>query len=144
MEDPKIYQGDEPYLAASFDLADRDLALPVLTWLSDDGIRIWYNDMRPQDALAQKIAQRISSCSCFVAFLSESYLKNEAYCSEVMFARQQHRSILLIYLEPVKLEPGMALRLGRFPSVYLCAYSNVLDFFQRLGEIDILTQLQKK
>ena len=67
-----------------------------------------------------------------IAFISPNYLKSSNCRDELNYARDEEKERLLIYLENVKLTPGMAMRMNRIQAIHQYAYSKQSDFYEKL------------
>lgn len=125
-ENVKAYTGDKPYIFISYAHKDSEQVLAVIRRLQNDGYRVWYDEgIAPGTAWDQNIAEHLHGCTCFLSFISASYINSSNCRDEMSYCRKNGKSALMIYLEKVELSSGMKMRYGRFFSVF--KYSSTED-----------------
>ena len=130
---PIPYEGNEPYIFISYSHRDSARVLPIVDHLINSGYRVWYDQgIEPGTEWDEMIAAHVENCSCFVAFLSENYLGSNNCKDELNFARDLEKERLTIYLDPVTLSRGMAMRINRLQAVFRYQYTSDADFYQKL------------
>ncbi len=118
MERPIPYKGDEKYIFISYAHKDSHLVWPIVRQMQNDGYRVWYDEgIDPGTEWDENIAEHVCGCDYFIAFLSKNYLASENCKDELNYGRDLGKHQLLVYLQPVRLPQGIALRIGRCESV---------------------------
>lgn len=64
------------------------------------------------------IAERLSRCHLFIAFMTKSYSISENCLDELFFAREQCRNRLLVYLDDTEVSKGIRMRYCRRQALY--------------------------
>ena len=112
------YKGNKPYIFLSYSHKDTKRVMPIIHRLQQDGFRVWYDDgIDPGVEWDEYIASRVSGCGCFLALMSANYLASDNCRDELKFGRDIKKPQVLLYLESITLPSGMAMRLGRCPSI---------------------------
>ncbi len=115
---PIPYKGDRPYIFISYAHKDSHLVWPIVQQMQNDGYRVWYDEgIDPGTEWDENIARHVADCDYFIAFLSKNYLASENCKDELNYGRDLGKHQLLVYLQPVRLPQGIALRIGRCESV---------------------------
>ena len=133
MESPlKPYEGAEPYVFVSYSHKDSEKVFAILQRLQSEGLRIWYDKgIEWGSEWPDYIAEHIHNCRCFMTFHSINS-KNSRNCKqEIYFAVKHEKDILSIYLEEVKLNPGIEMQLAPFQATYFYQYpaDKMEDFY---------------
>lgn len=133
------YMGDEKYIFISYAHRDADEVMPILTRMSADGYRFWFDaGIDPGTEWDENIARHINECGYFIAFMSKNYIASSNCKDELNYARDLEKQRVIIYLEEVTLPYGMAMRINRLQSVFKHKYTNVEDFYRTLYSSDNL------
>ncbi len=139
------YEGNLPYAFVSYAHADGEAVGALFQDMARSGLRLWYDDgIEGNVEWDERLSQKIRNSACVLALVSENYLKSDNCLDELKYAREQKRNVLMIYLEPVTLTGGLAMRFNRYQALmrYECAGRE--DFLQRLtrsrGVADCLGQ----
>ncbi len=107
------YEGEQPYLFASYAHADADKVLPVLTALHERGFRVWYDEgIEVGSEWPECIASHLEGASLALVFLSEAYLRSDNCRRELHFALTRRIRTVNIFLEPTALTPGVEMQVG--------------------------------
>ncbi len=129
----KPYNGDENYIFVSYSHKDSDRVHPIINRMLSNGFRVWYDEgIDPVTEWDENIADHLKRCVGILAFLSENYLRSENCRDELNYARDLEKGRLLVYLEPVELPAGMAMRLNRIQAIHIYKYKDIADFYYEL------------
>lgn len=129
----KPYDGEDPHIFVSYAHRCRAEVLPVIARMQKDGYRVWYDEgIDPGTEWDENIAVHVEKCTVFLAFLSREYLDSDNCRDELNYARDLKKSLLLIYLQEVKLPSGMALRLNRLQAIHKYTYTDEEEFYEKL------------
>lgn len=108
-----------PFIFISYSHKDSDRVCPIIERLKKEGFNVWYDDgIEPGSEWDENIANHISQCGYFIAFISENYLGSSNCKDELNFSRDLNKDRLLVYLEEVALSGGMAMRMNRNQAIY--------------------------
>ena len=134
MADSEIqpYQGNEPYIFISYAHRNREDVLAVAARMQAEGCRVWYDEgISPGTERAEHIAERLTGCDYFIAFLSPEYLESANCLDELNVARDKEKNRLLIYLSNITLPGGISMRVNRLQAIhkYACGQE---EFYKRL------------
>ncbi len=115
----KSYEGDDPYIFISYAHADAETVLPMIQKLQQDGFRLWYDEgIIGNVDWVDEIAEHLSRCHLFMAFITKGYLMSENCLDELFFAREQCRNRLLVYLDDTEVSKGIRMRYCRRQALY--------------------------
>lgn len=130
-----IYNEEKPYIFISYAHRNSEKVVPILKQLQQDGYNFWYDEgIEPGSEWDEFIANKISNCGYFIAFVSNAYIQSKNCKDELNYARDLDKELLLIYLEEVILPAGMAMRLNRIQAMnwYLYKGNTLADAYQKL------------
>ena len=135
-EEPiRPYKGEKSYLFISYSHRDAELVYPIIRHMQGLGLRVWFDEgIVPGKEWDDYVAERVLECDAMIAFISPNYLKSSNCRDELNYARDVEKERLLIYLENVKLTPGMAMRMNRIQAIHQYAYSKQSLFYEKLME----------
>ena len=139
-----IYEGPYDYLFISYAHADAERVLPIMKRLSEDGVRLWYDDgIEIGSSWDDNIAHHLKNAKGVVLFFSENYFKSSNCKDEANYARDLGKDQIIIQLEETQIPAGMEMRFNRIQSVsvtddaelmYKKIYaSSVLKHCRRIG-----------
>lgn len=124
---------DNPYVFISYAHANSDVVLPTVQAMKNSNINVWYDEgIVAGSEWPEFIAEKVVSCSKFVLFVSNAYLKSQNCKRELNFAISRKKEILTIFMEPVNLSPGMEMQLGTYQAIYRTRYPSAQAFFDSL------------
>ena len=131
------YTGEEDYIFVSYAHRNIEKVFPIIRWLQQDGYRIWFDEgIDPGTEWAENIASHLEGSSFLIACMSPEYLESTNCCDELSYAREMNRPILLIYLEPMKLEGLFRMRYMTCPAVEAPLPEHVEAFLKAVGETE--------
>jgi len=114
----EAYTGKEPYLFASYAHVDGEIVYPELTYLHEQGYRIWYDEgIDPGNEWPEEVAKALASASHFIVFISPNAVNSRNVRNEINFAINNQKPFLAIYIKETELPPGLALRMGDIQAV---------------------------
>ncbi len=135
-----LYEGQEPYIFASYAHKDAARAVPVLEYLQQQGFRLWYDaGIEAGSEWPENIARHLVNSACVVALVTGNYLGSRNCCEELHFARNREKKVLLVYLEDVVLPLDLELRLGLAQALFYSRYKGAADFLQSLAGAQLLS-----
>lgn len=141
MKLPSPYQGNEKYIFISYSHKDTSRVGDIICRLSEQGYRVWYDSgIVPGSEWDENIATHIENCGCFIAFMSDNYLKSNNCKDELKYARDLEKDMLVIYLEKTNPSSGIKMRINRIQSVSKYAYESDKDFYEKLFSVACLEQ----
>lgn len=119
MEGPfPAYRGDEPYVFVSYAHGDSALVYPEIQWLKDQGFNIWYDEgIAPGHEWRDELAERISSSSLFLFFVTPASVSSEHCRRELNYAIDVGIPLLAAYLRETELPGGMQLSLNSVQAI---------------------------
>ena len=127
------YEGNLPYAFVSYAHADGEAVAGLFQDMARSGLRMWYDDgIEGNVEWDERLSQKIRNSACVLALVSENYLKSDNCLDELKYAREQKRNVLMIYLEPVTLTGGLAMRFNRYQALMRYECAGRADFLQRL------------
>ena len=119
------YNGDEPYIFASYSHRDKDRVFKILRLLQRRGYRIWFDEgIDPGTEWEDNIAEHLAAAGYLLPFFSANFFGSQNCNDELFFARELGMNILPVYLEDVELDAGIAMRFGRKQALFYHKYNN--------------------
>ena len=143
----KPYEGKEPYIFVSYCHKDSPKVFDIISKLQAAGFRIWYDKgIEWGSEWPDDIAKHICDCKLLMAFHSENSKLSQNCKHEIYFSIKNNKDILSVYLEDVKLNPGVEMQLAPFQAIYFYQYqiNEQEDFYKKLLRTEILQACQKK
>ena len=108
----KAYDGDKPYVFASYCHDDKKRVLPIIGSLLEEGYRVWYDGAIPPTAEWRKVINHhIQDCAVFMVFVTRASMESAEVVKECNYAINLHKKLHIIYLEDVpdsRLDKGIA------------------------------------
>ncbi|MDO4808063.1 MAG: toll/interleukin-1 receptor domain-containing protein, partial [Coriobacteriales bacterium] len=136
---PKVYEGDQPFIFVSYAHADRDVVLPIIATLVDEGYRVWYDDgIQLATHYPSYIADHVYGCESFVVFVSRKSLESSWCNNETNYALDLEKRMLPIYLENVELTRDLQMRMGHLQAIHWYKHDSYGQFYKKLFEVKIL------
>ena len=124
---------EKPYVFVSYAHADKEIVMPTINAMTSNGINIWYDGgIEAGSEWPEYIAEKVISCTRFILFVSDNYLKSQNCKRELNFAISRKKEILSIYLHDVELSPGMEMQLGTYQAFFRNRYATNELFFHAL------------
>ena len=124
---------DKPYVFVSYAHADKEVVMPTINAMKAHNINIWYDGgIEAGSEWPEYIAEKVISCSRFILFISDAYLKSQNCKRELNFAISRKKEILSIYLHDVELSPGMEMQLGTYQAFFRNRFATNELFFAAL------------
>jgi formylglycine-generating enzyme required for sulfatase activity len=139
----EAYQGEEPYVFASYAHKDAALVYPELTQLNDAGFNIWYDEgVDASSEWPEEIAKAVIGCAVFIVFVSPRATQSVNCRNEINLALNKSKPFLAIYLEETELPPGLELRMGDLQAIL--RYKLPVDRYQKKTHDSLNLLLGKK
>ncbi|HUT33916.1 MAG TPA: response regulator [Planctomycetota bacterium] len=115
----EAYDGDKPFLFASYAHADTPAVYPELLYLHQQACRIWYDEgIAPTSKWPDEIARAILKSSSFLVFLSPNAVQSQNVLNEINFAIRRRKPFLAVYLTETELPDGLDLMTGIVQAVH--------------------------
>ncbi len=122
-----------PYIFISYSHRNNEKVFQILDRLYKERYNIWYDiGIVPGTDWDTNIAEHISECTYFIAFISEEYLASSNCRDEINYARDIEKKMVLVYLSEVSLPSGMSMRLNRLQAIHRINYPDDEAFYQKL------------
>ena len=86
----KIYTKEEPYIFISYARNDSGQVLPIVSHMVNDEYRIWIDQkIEVGRKWAEIVVEHLIESTCFIAFLTENYLKSDNCMDEIEYAKNK-------------------------------------------------------
>lgn len=119
------YEGNEPYIFASYSHQDHETVLPLLRRMQAQGFRIWFDaGIEHGDAWQSRIVHRLESCRCFLVFLSSASIRSRHCFREIHFAAEENKAILAVHLDDSPLPSELRFLLGPLQAIFRRDHEN--------------------
>ncbi|MFT5098657.1 MAG: hypothetical protein ACI9VI_002596 [Candidatus Azotimanducaceae bacterium] len=107
------YLGEDDYLFASYAHADSEWVYPEIEWLTNSGIRIWYDEgIKGGSSWTEELANLLDQSAGVLFFVSENATSSKNVTNEIYFALEVNKPVLIITHEVPVLPAGLRLGLG--------------------------------
>ena len=141
----EVYTGENPYIFISYAHDDSERVLPIISYIANEEYRIWFDQrIEVGTKWAEVIAQRLNQSTCFMAFITDNYLRSDNCMDEIEHAKNKKIPILIIYLEDLQIPDWFLMRHGRTQSIYYKEYTTQNEFFGRIYESSILEDCRRE
>lgn len=130
------------FIFISYAHRDSDKVFPMLTQFKEHGYRIWFDEsIEPASTWDDNIAEHIEQATFFISLISRAYLESKNCLQELRYSleKKNENNQFLIYIEPIELPKGIAMRTSGVQNLMLYSFETVEEFFARLkkaGGID--------
>lgn len=130
---PIPYIGEKPYIFVSYAHKDSEVVMRAIALLQQSGFRVWYDEgIDPGSEWPSTIAKYLERCSYLIGFISANSLASQNCTCELYTAYNEHKRILVVYLEDVQLEGGLKMQLSSRQSIHWYKYESENAFFKKL------------
>lgn len=130
---PIPYIGEEPYIFVSYAHKDSEVVMRAIALLQQSGFRVWYDEgIDPGSEWPSAIAKYLERCSYLIGFISANSLASQNCTCELYTAYNEHKRILVVYLEDVQLEGGLKMQLSLRQAIHWYKYESENAFFKKL------------
>lgn len=105
----------------------------AIALLQQSGFRVWYDEgIDPGSEWPSTIAKYLERSSYLIGFISANSLASQNCTCELYTAYNEHKRILVVYLEDVQLEGGLKMQLSLRQSIHWYKYESENAFFKKL------------
>lgn len=112
------YNGDEPFIFASYAHLDADRVYSELERFHNKGYPIWYDEgIPPTNEWAEEIEEPLLKSRLFVVFISKNSVESHYVRKEINLAIDEKKPVLAIYLEETELKHGLKLLLNSIQGI---------------------------
>ena len=112
------YVGPQPYLFVSYAHADGAEVFSELTYLYQQGYRIWYDEgIDPGNEWPEEVAVALTNAAHFLVFISKAAVDSHNVRNEINFAINRRKPFLAVHLHDIQLPPGLELRMGDIQAI---------------------------
>ena len=130
---PIPYIGEKPYIFVSYAHKDSEVVMRAIALLQQSGFRVWYDEgIDPGSEWPDTIEKYLERSSYFIGFISANSLASQNCTCELYTAFNEHKRILVVYLEDVQLEGGLKMQLSSRQSIHWYKYESENAFFKKL------------
>ncbi len=134
-----MYKGYDPYIFISYAHKDSETVMPLIHGLENNHFRLWYdNGIEAGSEWPEFIAEKLMNSKVVIAFISANSIASHNCRREINFAIDEKIELLVVYLEDLKLSPGMRLQLNTLQALYKTKYNDTDSFLTSLCSANIL------
>lgn len=139
MNQPRAYEGTEPYIFVSYAHKDSEAVLPIIAALQDRGFRIWYDaGIEAGTEWPEYIAEQLNGSEVVLALISDNALNSHNCRREINLAIDLQKNMLAVYLQEVNMSLGMKMQLGTLQAIYQQRHSTMTQFIGELCKCRLL------
>jgi len=122
----KLYEGNKPYIFASYAHKDTDQVMLILEMLSAAGARVWCDTGVVAGSMwSEMIYDHLENCEIVLAFVSKAYHDARSCQSELALANEKSKLIIPIILEDFPIPLGLQLMLGQYQWLFLKTFPSI-------------------
>jgi tetratricopeptide (TPR) repeat protein len=100
----EAYEGDEPFVFASYSHTDKLQVYPIIDYLNKIGLNIWYDEGIPiSENWKKSIVENLDKCNAFLVFVTPHIIDSEYVRKEINYAMKMHKPFFTIYLKETEL-----------------------------------------
>lgn len=141
---PIPYIGEEPYIFVSYAHKDSEVVMRAIALLQQSGFRVWYDEgIDPGSEWPSAIAKYLERCSYLIGFISANSLASQNCTCELYTAYNEHKRILVVYLEDVQLEGGLKMQLSSRQAIHWYKYESENAFFKKASDCARIERLPR-
>lgn len=135
------YEGRDSYIFVSYCHEDEARVYPLIESMVRDGCRIWFDEgIIPGDEWQETIANHLAGCDLCIAVISEKSLSSHNCRREINYAIQRNKTIISLFLDDVRLSPGMEMALSNVQGLYASRFATAEDLICKLYENPAVAQ----
>jgi len=109
----KAYEGEEPFLFASYSHVDKLHVYAIIDYLYKGGMNIWYDEGIPISENWRKvIVENIEKCKAFLVFITPHILDSEYVQKEINFALKKRKAFFAVYIKETTLPSELEFELS--------------------------------
>ena len=121
------------FVFISYAHKDSAAVLPCVNAMKKSNISLWYDEgIQAGSEWPEFIAEKVEDCTKFVLFISNAYLESQNCKRELNFAISRKKEILSIFLEDVRLSPGVEMQLGTYQAIHKNRFPGEQPFIDSL------------
>jgi hypothetical protein len=107
------YKGIRPYIFTSYAHRNMKDVFQIIKRLNRDRYRIWYDEgIEPGNEWPEIVGSAVVNCSQFLVFMSPYAAESRNVRNEINLAFNEHKDILVVFLQKTNLSEGMKLQIG--------------------------------
>ena len=130
-----------PFIFVSYAHADSRAVLPIIDYMKKCGINLWYDSgIEAGSEWPEFIAEKVVNCSKFLSFISNAYLNSQNCKRELNYAVSKRKELLSVFIEDVKLTPGVEMQLGTYQSIFMKRFPSYERFLASLCNESFFTE----
>ena len=135
------YEGEKDYIFVSYSHQDESAVYPILEVLSQSGCRLWYDEgIIVGSEWPEMIAEHLSGCKVFLAFISPNSVQSHNCRKELNFAIQMQKNVVSVVLKHTELSLGMKMQMATTQAIIKYKYENEALFYSALLKCDIIQE----
>jgi hypothetical protein len=129
------YKGIRPYLFTSYAHKNMSEAFSIIKRLNKTRYRIWYDEgIEPGNEWPEVVGTAIVNCTQFLVFMSPHAADSRNVRNEINLAFNEHKEILVVFLQPTNLTEGMRLQIGTVQFINKYALTDQ-EFFDKINKV---------
>ena len=130
---PNAYEGQAPYIFISYAHKDTDRVFEVVSELSRQGCRFWYDEgIAPGSEWPEDVAKHLNDAAMLMAFITPNSMQSENCRREINFALSKRKPFVSIVLEETNMPLGMEMQLSTQQSILRYNYATWEAFIDKI------------
>ena len=132
----QAYEGNEPYVFASYSHKDANIVLKIITLLKQKMCRIWYDEgLTPGESWNDNIAEHLLKCSQFILFISPDSVTSKYVMSEINFALTKNKNVLPVIIRKTELPVGLEMMIGTIQMLDVSDGNDIQDSVDKIASV---------
>jgi len=135
----KAYVGNEPFIFISYSHTDKLHVYPIIDYLNDMGLNIWYDEGIPiSENWKKSIVQNLERCQVFLVFITSHIIDSEMVRKEISFALKKKKKFIAIYLKETNLPSELEFEIADIQALMKFRLTET-EFYDKLkGTFDLI------
>jgi tetratricopeptide (TPR) repeat protein len=128
------YVGDKHFVFVSYCHVDKLQVFPIIDFLNNNGIRIWYDEGIPiSEDWKKSIADNLEQCKSFLVFISPHIVNSEIVRKEISFAFKKKKQFFAVYLQDMQLPSELEFEIADIQALMKYKLSEA-EFYNKLKD----------
>ncbi len=132
---------DDPFVFASYAHSDKNIVYPIIKYLHNNGINVWYDEGIPfSEEWRKKIANSLKNCRSFIVFLTQTSVTRPNVIREINFSLKRYDNMEIsyfpVYLEKLTLPDELDFSLGGIQGLMKYTWDDEIFYSKLIKQLD--------